>query len=347
MRVRQRPVITKGAAPAGSAMGTVGPHVCFADELQQAQPNNNNHSDSDTKKWLLELEPSANGSSFGGHSPCSSLSLSISPTPRYERNMGFFQQLSRRFGLRSHDDLVHGDDASGTGGAAQEEDANSSSTDSYSSAMTAAAATGRATAQAAARLELMSCASSETSSTIDIDEQEQQQREREQHGKRKSSTTSSQHRTRFSRLHRRSTSSLRRAFESLSLTSRSLSCSGPSPPPPQQMQTARGAAAAAGGAGGAALPLKSALKSASTVELHHRPHRAASKSTSSSSACSNSSSCTNSSSTTTGSGTKGKQKPPVQRILRQPVSYTYLKGMSGLPTQRVPRSSVCCQYARR
>lgn len=36
-----------------------------------------------------------------------------------------------------------------------------------------------------------------------------------------------------------------------------------------------------------------------------------------------------------------------QRILRQPVSYTYLKGMSGLPTQRVPRSSICCSHTCR
>ncbi|CAD7082681.1 unnamed protein product [Hermetia illucens] len=39
-----------------------------------------------------------------------------------------------------------------------------------------------------------------------------------------------------------------------------------------------------------------------------------------------------------------KDKKTQQKILRQPVSYTYLKGMSGLPTQRVPKSSVCCQY---
>lgn len=45
---------------------------------------------------------------------------------------------------------------------------------------------------------------------------------------------------------------------------------------------------------------------------------------------------------------KTKKIPPApKRILRQPISYTYLKGMSGLPTQRVPRSSVCCQYTHR
>lgn len=43
---------------------------------------------------------------------------------------------------------------------------------------------------------------------------------------------------------------------------------------------------------------------------------------------------------------RSKTPPPQRRILRQPVSYLYLKGLSGLPTQRVPRSSVCCQGYR-
>lgn len=42
---------------------------------------------------------------------------------------------------------------------------------------------------------------------------------------------------------------------------------------------------------------------------------------------------------------KTKKTPPQPKcILRQPTSYVYLKGMSGLPTQRVPKSSVCCHY---
>uniref|UniRef100_A0A8W7P3C8 DUF4797 domain-containing protein n=1 Tax=Anopheles coluzzii TaxID=1518534 RepID=A0A8W7P3C8_ANOCL len=41
---------------------------------------------------------------------------------------------------------------------------------------------------------------------------------------------------------------------------------------------------------------------------------------------------------------KESNKPPPKKILRRPVSYTYLRGISGLPTQRVPRSSVCCGY---
>lgn len=36
------------------------------------------------------------------------------------------------------------------------------------------------------------------------------------------------------------------------------------------------------------------------------------------------------------------KKPAPKRILRQPVTYTYVKGLSGLPTQRVPRYSPCC-----
>lgn len=36
-----------------------------------------------------------------------------------------------------------------------------------------------------------------------------------------------------------------------------------------------------------------------------------------------------------------KQQQP-QRILRPPVTYTYVRGLSGLPTQRVPRHNVCC-----
>lgn len=36
-----------------------------------------------------------------------------------------------------------------------------------------------------------------------------------------------------------------------------------------------------------------------------------------------------------------KQQQP-KRILRSPVTYTYVRGLSGLPTQRVPRHPVCC-----
>ncbi|XP_018572923.1 uncharacterized protein LOC108912230 [Anoplophora glabripennis] len=41
------------------------------------------------------------------------------------------------------------------------------------------------------------------------------------------------------------------------------------------------------------------------------------------------------------------KKPAPKRILRQPVTYTYVKGLSGLPTQRIPKdpriyNSCCC-----
>lgn len=36
---------------------------------------------------------------------------------------------------------------------------------------------------------------------------------------------------------------------------------------------------------------------------------------------------------------KKTKKPAPKKILRQPVSYTYVKGLSGLPTQRIPRCS--------
>jgi len=320
-------------------MGT--PHVCFADEQQQQQQQHKTASNGSLNNNNNNKLDVGYNNTLGNGTPSPGGSLSVSPTPRYERNLGFFRQLSRRFGLRSQDDLVQSDDAasvatsrSGGGGGGgvsgvtlQEEDAHSSSTDSCSS--------GRGLNVAhQSRLELMSmsCASSETSSTLDIEEQQeqlQQQEQVQQPSKRKPISRAS-----FSRLHRRSTSSLRRAFESLSLTSRSMSCSGPSPPPP-----AAHPPTIASGPPAAALPLKSALKSASNVELHrqqqlqqhHHQHHPMGRSSSSS--CS--------------SVAKSKVKPPPQRILRQPVSYTYLKGMSGLPTQRVPRSSVCCQYARR
>ncbi|XP_034831146.1 uncharacterized protein [Maniola hyperantus] len=35
-----------------------------------------------------------------------------------------------------------------------------------------------------------------------------------------------------------------------------------------------------------------------------------------------------------------KKQPQPKRILRQPVTYTYVRGLSGLPTQRVPRQTV-------
>lgn len=40
-----------------------------------------------------------------------------------------------------------------------------------------------------------------------------------------------------------------------------------------------------------------------------------------------------------------KTPPPQQRILRRPIEYTYVKGMSGLATTRIPRNS-CCHHSR-
>ncbi|CAK1586218.1 unnamed protein product [Parnassius mnemosyne] len=39
---------------------------------------------------------------------------------------------------------------------------------------------------------------------------------------------------------------------------------------------------------------------------------------------------------------KPKKQQQPKRILRPPVTYTYVRGLSGLPTQRVPRHTVCC-----
>ncbi|CAK1556227.1 unnamed protein product [Leptosia nina] len=39
---------------------------------------------------------------------------------------------------------------------------------------------------------------------------------------------------------------------------------------------------------------------------------------------------------------QAKKQPQPKRILRPPVTYTYVRGLSGLPTQRVPRHTVYC-----
>lgn len=170
----------------------------------------------------------------------------MSPSPGRDRSVGFFDLLTRRFGRRSHDDICyehHG-----------EEDSRSSSTDSCSST------SGRLTVNTKNRhnsnLEVSCSSDSSSNNSADTSNTE-------------------------SRIHRRSTSSLRRAFQNISLSSRSLSCSSTT-------------------------PCKESAKQK-----------------------------------------KAKKTPPPKRILRQPVSYTYLKGMSGLPTQRVPRSSVCSHHMHR
>ncbi|RZF40246.1 hypothetical protein LSTR_LSTR007446 [Laodelphax striatellus] len=47
--------------------------------------------------------------------------------------------------------------------------------------------------------------------------------------------------------------------------------------------------------------------------------------------------------TSTTSHKKSTNNQP-KRILRQPVTYDYKRGISGLPTIRVPRNSNCCTY---
>uniref|UniRef100_W8BHE8 DUF4797 domain-containing protein n=1 Tax=Ceratitis capitata TaxID=7213 RepID=W8BHE8_CERCA len=290
---------------------------------------------------------------------------SQSPSPRYDRNMSFFQQLSRRFGLlRSGDDPVFTN---------AEDDSTDSCSSNTSAQPTIQCATGASNTSSSnggndsnchncsTHLEIganvkhghgtssehISCTSSETSSTADIEEQQahtpttiaKSPMEKE----RRSSARAS-----FSRLHRRSTSSIRRAFESFTLSTRSLSCSGANHTVTTQQQPN----------GSSNTPIKSALKYNSNVELNRKSQSSCggagsvaftgfstSKSASSSHLSASASALTTSS--TTLKSSKGKTKPPPQRILRQPVSYTYLKGISGLPTQRVPRSAVCCQYARR
>lgn len=175
----------------------------------------------------------------------------MSPSPGRERSLGFFDILTRRFGRRSHDDICYQQNG--------EEDSRSSSTDSCSSTSGRLNSTSKDNRNHNSNLEI-SCSSDSSSSSHSAD-----------------NTTKSSN-----RVHRRSTSSIRRALQSFSLSSRSLSCS-------------------------------------STLSQYKDSSKQK----------------------------KTKKTPPPKRILRQPVSYTYLKGMSGLPTQRVPRSSVCCNHTHR
>lgn len=184
---------------------------------------------------------------------------SISPmdqSPRFERNIGVFNAITRRLGLRSHDDLYSNG----------EEDSNCSSTDSSSS-------NGNGGKDLHISNYELSCNSSDTSSTVDENED-----------KSNNST---------SRLHRRSTSSIRKAFEGFSIRStRSHSCSSSNTPSSES--------------------IKQQLQKINSAASQKQP----------------------------------KETKQPQRILRQPVKYTYLKGISGLPTQRVPSSQVCCMSRR-
>lgn len=176
----------------------------------------------------------------------------ISPSRYRERSVGFFDMISRRFAGRSHDELCFHN---------AEEDSRSSSTDSCSSTSGHLAVISKSGHNSNLELNCSTSSTSESSGSESAD-----------------NTNNKESRIHH---HRRSSSSIRRALESLSLSSRSLSCSST---PSKETKT---------------------------------------------------------------STKKCKNTPPPKRILRQPVSYVYLKGISGLPTQRVPRSSVCCHYAHR
>lgn len=197
--------------------------------------------------------------------PTVTKSRSVSPisSPLYrEKNGGFFDMLSRRFGRRSHDDLFFPQN--------MEEDTRSSSTESCSSTSVQLAACGdnvnksRDQTAVKQRQYMQNCAyefsrNSESNSASD------------------SGSDSVEHATSTAlNVHRRSMSSLCRAIQNLTVSTRSLSCSST----------------------GREQNLKKTKKIAS----------------------------------------------PPKCILRQPIPCTYLKGMSGLPTQRVPKSSVCCRY---
>lgn len=199
--------------------------------------------------------------------PTMNKSRSVSPTSPSiyrEKNTGFFDMLSRRFGRRSHDELYFPHNG--------EEDTRSSSTESGSST-------------SVHPLSIHNDGSNKVRDQINASNQQRHYirncscefgQNCESHSSSDSSSDSIENTTNELNVHRRSTSSIRQAIENLSISTRSLSCS--STGKDQKVK-------------------------------------------------------------------KNKKQPPQQKcILRQPISYRYLKGMSGLPTQRVPKSSVCCHY---
>ncbi|XP_055324545.1 uncharacterized protein LOC129579053 [Sitodiplosis mosellana] len=188
----------------------------------------------------------------------------ISPSMYREKNTGFFDMLSRRFGRRSHDELYFSHNG--------EEDTRSSSTESSSSTSAHPLATrndgsnkprDQITASNKQRHYIQNCACEFGQNC-------------ESHSSSDSSSDSVEQTPNGLHAHRRSTSSIRQAIENLSISTRSLSCSS--------------------------------TGKDQKVKKNKKP------------------------------------SPQPKCILRQPISYTYLKGMSGLPTQRVPKSSVCCHY---
>lgn len=172
----------------------------------------------------------------------------LSSSPCREKHGGVFDLISRRFGRGSHDELCFNNHS--------EEDSRSSSTDSCSSTSGGLTVISKNNIHTS-NLEL-NCSTSDSSSNDSND-----------------AITEPRHSK-----HRRSSSSIRRALQNLSLPSRSLSCS-------------------------------STPSSGQKVKKNKNP---------------TTTKCTS--------------------ILRQPATYTYVKGLSGLP-QRVPMSAVYCHYTHR
>ncbi|XP_031631410.1 uncharacterized protein LOC116345841 [Contarinia nasturtii] len=187
----------------------------------------------------------------------------VSPSMYRDKNTGFFDMLSRRFGRRSHDELYFSQNE-------REEDTRSSSTESCSST----------SVQLAGRNDGLNKTCVEPLPSSNKQRHYIRNCSCESHSSSASSSDSVENTTPNGlNVHRRSTSSIRRAMQNLSISTRSLSCS--STGRDQKDQKAK----------------------------------------------------------------KTKKPPPQPKcILRQPISYTYLKGISGLPTKRVPTSSICCYY---
>lgn len=196
--------------------------------------------------------------------PVQSVSPSpLSPSPCRERQGGLFDMLSRRFGRRSHDELCFHNHS--------EEDSRSSSTDSCSSTSGRIAVTSK-TKIHNSNSEL-NCSTSDSSSNDSND----------------NAMTGFRH-----SIHRRSSSSIRRALQNLSLFSRSSRSSRSCSSTPIRDQK---------------------VKKNKKITPPHDIRESI-------------------------------DNQPPKRILRQPITYTYVKGISGLP-KRVPRSSVCCHYTHR
>ncbi|XP_055844412.1 uncharacterized protein LOC129910849 [Episyrphus balteatus] len=185
-------------------------------------------------------------------------------SPRRQRAMQFLQSLSKRLGRRVQNDLIYN----------SQEDLRSSSTDSFSLSLDQTEKSLRSSS-----IDFQSIGSIESNCHSDKSELETEEES--------NSSETTPARTPLGRIHlnRISISSVGKVLQSLSSSSRSLSCNS--------------------------TPLKSQNKKPSSKPAEQ------------------------------------KQQPQQQRILRQPVNYVYLKGMSGLPTRRVPRSSLCCTYAYR